>query len=44
LEFSKKYIADYLVLPEEFTIKNYYPADLKKVFSNPSFSLFQVIY
>ncbi len=44
LEFSKKHIADYLVLPEEFSMKNYYPADMKKVFSNPSFSLFQVIY
>ena len=44
VEFSRKYLADYLVLPETFSPQKYYPAGLDKVFSNPSYSLFHMVY
>jgi hypothetical protein len=43
IEFSRKYLADYLVLPEAFSTQNYYPVGLDKVFSNTDYSLFHVI-
>ena len=43
IEFSRKYLADYLMLPEEYSIQNYYPAGLDKVFSNSGYSLFRVV-
>jgi len=44
VEFSRKYLADYLVLPEVFSPQKYYPAGLENVFSNPGYSLFHVAY
>jgi hypothetical protein len=43
MDFSRKYLADYLVLPEAFSTQNYYPVGLDKVFSNTDYSLFHVI-
>jgi hypothetical protein len=42
IKFSRKYLADYIMLPEEYSIQNYYPAGLDKVFSNSGYSLFRV--
>ncbi len=44
VEFSRKYLADYLVLPETFSTQKYYPTGLDKVFSNTGYSLFHVAY
>ena len=44
VEFSRKYLADYLVLPETFSPQKYYPAGLDKVFTNTGYSLFHVAY
>ena len=44
VEFSRKYLADYLVLPETFSLQKYYPAGLDKVFTNTGYSLFHVAY
>ena len=42
VEFSRKYLADYLMLPETFSPQKYYPAGLDNVFSNSGYSLFHV--
>jgi hypothetical protein len=44
VEFSRKYLADYLVLPETYSPQKYYPAGLDTVFTNLGYSLLHIAY
>jgi hypothetical protein len=41
--FGQKHQADFLILRESFQAGLYLPSGLKNVYSNPGFSLYQVI-